>query len=209
MNDTRIQIIDLADEFIRTRGFNAFSYADIAAIMEIQKPAIHYYFPSKADLGISVIDRELEAIARSRRQHQDLPGDRQLKELVQTFFSGSRRRKICLTGSLTPEYATLPDRLRDKVQEMCQSILDWITACLEKGRSEGGFTFEGTAEDRALLVIAGLLSSLLLSRVLGEEVFDRMIGQLLRDINAPFQVSDLRLPRLEHLEDPEEGSNKF
>lgn len=186
MNDTRDQIITLADEFIRTRGFNAFSYADIAGIMDIQKPAIHYYFPSKTDLGISVIDRELEEIARYRDLHHDLPGDEQLKSLVQTFFSSSRQRRICLTGSFTPEYATLPDRLQDKVQEMCRSILDWMTACLEKGRAQGRFAFQGTPEDRAFLVMSGLLSSLLLSRVLGEDVFDRMIGQLLQDINANF-----------------------
>jgi AcrR family transcriptional regulator len=186
MNDTRNQIITLADEFIRTRGFNAFSYADIAAIMDLQKPAIHYYFPSKADLGISVIDKELETITRNRDLHHNLPGDEQLKELVHTFFASSRSRKICLTGSLTPEYTTLPQRLQDKVQEMCRSILDWMAACLEKGRAEGRFVFQGTPQDRALLVMSGLLSSLLLSRVLGEDIFDRMIGQLLQDINANF-----------------------
>jgi len=186
VKDTRDQIITLADEFIRTRGFNAFSYANIAGIMDLRKPAIHYYFPSKTDLGISVIDKELETMARYRDLHHDLPGDEQLKELVQTFFSSSRRRRICLTGSFTPEYATLPARLQDKVQEMCRLTLDWMTACLEKGKAEGRFAFEGTPQDRALLVMSGLLSSLLLSRVLGEEVFDRMIGQLLQDINANF-----------------------
>ena len=186
MSDTRNQIITLADEFIRTRGFNAFSYADIAGIMDIQKPAIHYYFPSKADLGISVIDKELETITRNRDLHRNLPGDEQLKELVQTFFASSRSRRICLTGSLTPEYTTLPERLQDKVQEMCRSILDWMAACLEKGRAEGRFAFQGTPQDRALLVMSGLLSSLLLSRVLGEDIFDRMIGQLLQDLNANF-----------------------
>jgi hypothetical protein len=69
---------------------------------------------------------------------------------------------------------------------MCRSILDWMAACLEKGRAEGRFVFQGTPQDRALLVMSGLLSSLLLSRVLGEDIFDRMIGQLLQDINANF-----------------------
>ena len=121
----------------------------------------------------------------------DLPGDEQLKTLIRTFFSSSRKGRICLTGSLTPDYATLPPLLQDKVQQMCRTILDWVAGCLEKGRSEGRFSFDGKPEDRALLVMSGLLSSLLLSRVLGESVFDSMIGQLLKDINATFPVTEL------------------
>jgi hypothetical protein len=80
--------------------------------------------------------------------------------------------------------------MQEKVQEMCQAILDWMTSCLEKGRAEGCLHFQGEGRDRALLVMSGLLSSLLLSRVLGLEVFDKMIGQLLKDMKAPFQVND-------------------
>jgi hypothetical protein len=65
---------------------------------------------------------------------------------------------------------------------MCRTILDWMTECLEMGRKEGSLQFQGSAADRALLVVSALLSSLLLSRVLGREVFDRMLRQLLKDI---------------------------
>ena len=103
MNATRDQIITLADDLIRTRGFNAFSYADIAGRLNVRNAAIHYYFPSKADLGISVVDNELAAMARLKVEGVDLPGDEQLKTLIRTFFSSSRKGRICLTGSLTPD----------------------------------------------------------------------------------------------------------
>ena len=189
MTATRNQIIDLADELIRTRGFNAFSYADIAGPLDVRNAAIHYYFPSKTDLGISVIDKELAAMARQRAEGKDLPGDEQLGQLIKTFFRGHHKARICLTGSLTPDYATLPPVLQTKVKQMCQEILEGVTGSLEKGRTEGRLSFAGKAEDRALLVMSTLLSSLLLSRVLGGEVFDRMIGQLQQDLN--FQVSHL------------------
>ena len=201
MKETRDEIITLADEFIRTRGFNAFSYADIAGIMDVRKPTLHYYFPSKSDLGISVIDKELEAMARLKDETKALPGDEQLKKLVGVFFNRSRKGKICLTGSLTPDYTTLSEPMQNKVQEMCRTILDSMAASLEKGRTERRLSFTGTAEDRALIVMSGLLSSLLLSRVLGDHVFDRMIGQLLKDMNAHFQVTDLEEIIPEHLKD--------
>jgi len=198
---TREEIITLADEFIRTRGFNAFSYGDIAGIMDVRKPSLHYYFPSKSDLGISVIDKELEKMARLKEETEDLPGNEQLKKLVEVFFNSSRRGKICLTGSLTPDYATLPEPMQYKVQEMCRTILDWMAVCLEKGRTEGRLAFPGPAQDRALIVLSGLLSSLLLSRVLGDHIFDQMIGQLLKDMNANFQITDLEEIIPEHLKD--------
>ncbi len=59
MSDTRETIIALADQLIRTKGFNAFSYADISAPLDIKNAAIHYHFPNKADLGIAVIEQEI------------------------------------------------------------------------------------------------------------------------------------------------------
>jgi hypothetical protein len=46
------------------------------------------------------------------------------------------------------------------------------------------FRFQGEAYDRALLVISNLLASLLLNRVMGNKVFGRITGQLLRDLGA-------------------------
>lgn len=201
MKETRDEIITLADEFIRTRGFNAFSYADIAGIMDVRKPTLHYYFPSKSDLGISVIDKELQGMARLKEDTKYLPGDEQLKKLVEVFFNNGRNGRICLTGSLTPDYKTLPEPMQYKVQEMCRILLEGIAASLEKGRTEGRLAFTGTAQDRALIVLSGLLSSLLLSRVLGDQLFDKLIGQLLKDMNANFQVTDLEEIIPEHLKD--------
>ena len=181
---TRDHIIDLAEELIRTKGYNAFSYGDIAAVLKIRNAAIHYYFPSKTDLGISVVDRELEKIARSRAEWITLPADQHLRRVVETFYGSSRKGWICLNGSLTPDYLTLPEPLQKKVELMCQSVLSWMTGCLEKGLEDGSLQFEGTAGDRALLVMSALLSSLLVSRVLGNGVFDRMLNQLLKDIEV-------------------------
>ena len=59
IRDTREEIIDLAEDLIRQNGYNAFSYSDIAAMLEVRPAAIHYHFPSKSDLGVAVIEREL------------------------------------------------------------------------------------------------------------------------------------------------------
>ena len=55
--DTRSRILDVAERLVQTRGFNGFSYADIAAELQISKASLHYHFPSKAELGEALIGR--------------------------------------------------------------------------------------------------------------------------------------------------------
>src|SRR5579875_272871 len=67
---TRTQILDVAERLVQTRGFNDFSYADIADELSVTTAALHYHFRSKSTLGDAVIERysgrffaELERIA--------------------------------------------------------------------------------------------------------------------------------------------------
>ena len=54
---TSARILDVAERLVQVRGFNGFSYADIAAELQITKAALHYHFASKADLGEALITR--------------------------------------------------------------------------------------------------------------------------------------------------------
>ena len=54
--DTKQSILDLAQEFIQVRGYNAFSYQDISDRLKIQKASIHHHFHSKEDLGTEVLE---------------------------------------------------------------------------------------------------------------------------------------------------------
>src|SRR5437773_8986467 len=54
---TTTRILDVAERLVQTRGFNGFSYADIAAELHITKASIHYHFPSKAALGRALVER--------------------------------------------------------------------------------------------------------------------------------------------------------
>ncbi len=50
---TSQQILDIAQRLVQTRGFNDFSYADIASALNISKASLHYHFASKAKLGVA------------------------------------------------------------------------------------------------------------------------------------------------------------
>src|SRR2546423_2985232 len=55
--DTASRILDIAERLVQVRGFNGFSYADIASELKITKASLHYHFPGKAELGEALIAR--------------------------------------------------------------------------------------------------------------------------------------------------------
>src|SRR5258708_36225555 len=55
--DTATQIMDGAERLAQSRGFNGFSYADIAAELHLTRAALHYHFAGKAELGEALIGR--------------------------------------------------------------------------------------------------------------------------------------------------------
>ena len=64
MGGTHSLLLDLAETLIRKRGYDGFSYADIASDAGIRKASIHYHFPTKPDLGLAVLDRYKERLIR-------------------------------------------------------------------------------------------------------------------------------------------------
>src|SRR5580658_4119474 len=58
--DTAQRILDIAERLMQVRGYNGFSYADIAAAMGLTKASLHYHFPSKAELGRRLMERYTE-----------------------------------------------------------------------------------------------------------------------------------------------------
>src|SRR6187401_2942585 len=73
--DTSQRILDIAERLVQTRGFNGFSYADIAEAMSVTKASLHYHFRSKAELGRRLIERYeknfLAALAAIDEQAKD------------------------------------------------------------------------------------------------------------------------------------------
>lgn len=183
---TQQEILEIAESMLRSRGFNSFSYKDISSILDVKNAAIHHYFPTKTGLSVQIVKHETEKIKRMRQT-----GIEGLKALVTTFYHASQKSQICLTGSLTPDYTQLPDEMKTTVREMCLVTLKWVAGCLEMARSKRDLYFQGSADDRALLFLSTLLSSLLLSRVLGGPVFENMINQLLKDLGAAWNIGDL------------------
>ena len=51
--DTSQRILDIAERLVQTRGFNGFSYADIADALKVTKASLHYHSRPRLTSGSS------------------------------------------------------------------------------------------------------------------------------------------------------------
>ncbi|HXW58442.1 MAG TPA: helix-turn-helix domain-containing protein, partial [Solirubrobacteraceae bacterium] len=115
--DTAARILDVAEALIQVRGFNAFSYADIAAELDVTKASLHYHFASKAELGLALIERY------ARRFAQLLDGidaatdaaAARLRAYASLYADVLRGRRMCLCGMFAAEHETLPEQIGEAV----------------------------------------------------------------------------------------------
>ncbi|MEM9023631.1 MAG: TetR/AcrR family transcriptional regulator, partial [Bacteroidota bacterium] len=110
--DTRESIIDLADKLIRQKGYNAFSYKDIAAPLNIRNAAVHYHFPTKADLGKAVIARTREKFHADCGSWEGSSPTQQLQAFMQLYEHNRQESLVCFMGAMGPAYDTLPEPMQ-------------------------------------------------------------------------------------------------
>ena len=167
-SETAEQILDLAETLIQTRGYSAFSYQDIADSLGIRKASIHYHFPSKADLGVAVVDRyiarfgdALTAIADDQSQSSMTMLDFYVQPYLQFASTPDR---VCLSGALAGEMMALPPRVRERVDHFFKTHQLWLTGILERGVTRGEFTLAAPASKVARFVFGALQGALLVKR---------------------------------------------
>jgi TetR/AcrR family transcriptional repressor of nem operon len=156
--DTRHLILQEAEFLIRTRGYAAFSYADLAERVQITKASIHYYFPTKEEL-ITVLLREyikrFVATLATIRRHYPAAGDR-LRAYAHLFLEGFEKGMLPLCGALSAERSALPETLRPQVEDFFQIHLDWLAGVLVEGRAAGALKPDVSPEQAALLLLSTL-----------------------------------------------------
>jgi TetR/AcrR family transcriptional repressor of nem operon len=166
--DTRTEILEVAEGLVRTRGYNGFSYRDLAEQIGIKTASIHYHFPTKGDLGEALVENEREKRARFLAQLDAEEKDprRRLERFVQLFQRNTIDcgNRMCLGAMLAVEQDTLPDAVSAAVQRLISTNEAWLARVLEEGRRKRQFRFKGSADLAARSFFSCLEGALLTSR---------------------------------------------
>jgi TetR/AcrR family transcriptional regulator, transcriptional repressor for nem operon len=183
--DTASEILDVAERLVQSRGFNAFSYADVASELGITKPALHYHFASKAELGEALIARYTtrfsEALDRIDRELAD--GRSKLEAYVDLYRHVLAEERMCLCGMLAADYPTLPAAMRDGVVRFFDDNDTWLAGVLEQGRQDGTLRFTGPSREAAQMIIGALEGAMLVARPYGDVTrFQTATARLIADL---------------------------
>src|SRR5215467_9141444 len=111
MPATADRILDVAQRLVQTRGWNGFSYADIAEALRIRKASIHHHFPSKADLGRRLLERYREIFLGRLAEIEAMRGGpgRKLQAYAELYEKVLRDEdRMCLCGMMAADFTTLP-----------------------------------------------------------------------------------------------------
>jgi TetR/AcrR family transcriptional regulator, transcriptional repressor for nem operon len=168
--DTANRILDAAERLVQVRGFNAFSYADVAGELGLTNAALHYHFPSKAELGEALIARyairfvgALDEIDRSV-----VDPSRKLDAYADLYADVLRDRRMCLCGMLAAEHETLSVGMQVAVADFFEKNETWLASVLRQGRDDGTLRFAGTPLDEARSIVSSLEGAMLVARSFGD-----------------------------------------
>ncbi|MCC7077795.1 MAG: TetR/AcrR family transcriptional regulator [Acidimicrobiia bacterium] len=168
--DTGSRILDVAERLVQTRGFNGFSYADVAAELSLTKAGLHHHFPSKAGLGKALVDRYtsrfVSALAEVNLGCADAVA--RLRAYADLYAGVLRKDRMCLCGVLAAEYETLPEPMRLAVTRFLEVNEAWLERVLDEGEAAAEVSFDGSARDAARLVVAGLEGAMLVAHAFGD-----------------------------------------
>lgn len=184
MSITREKIIELGEDLIRTKGYNAFSYQDISSELGIKNAAIHYYFPSKENLGTSIVRTNIQRFEEMTDNMYSRGFDEwyQLETFIKIYTKSHREQKRCIVGSLGPDINSLSETTIAELKRMTEIILKWFTNTLAKGREKGLFSFTEEPQIKALLIMSSLVASLQLARLIDKIEYKSFCQAILEDL---------------------------
>jgi AcrR family transcriptional regulator len=182
---TRYVIMELAQDLLRERGYNGFSYGQIADQLDIKPAAVHYYFRSKEELGVALVERERRRFRRMAASPGLAESDawKRLDWFLSVYEHYSQHgTRVCYLGSLESSVGDLPQSVRTQVRSLNKEMLDWLAALLKEGRAKDQFAFKGEPDDKATLILGALQGACQMARVSSPRRFRAVVIQIRADL---------------------------
>lgn len=161
---TKNDILDAAQDIIQLRGYNGFSFADIAQTVGIRKASIHHHFPSKAALGVAVIRRYRE-VFNECLDEANVKGHTWIEKIhsyVKLYENVLLQNKLCLCGMLASDIETLPKPLKKELRGFFDDNVLWLANVIKA-------QFKSMPEERlqeiAWYIISSMQGGVMLARM--------------------------------------------
>lgn len=152
---TKQKIIEIGAQIIHQKGFHHTGIQEILKTAGIPKGSFYFYFSSKEDFGLQVIDyfdnKHLEMV-RPILQDNSVSPVKRLEKIFDLFMSHLKAVDYtcgCPIGNLSQEMGDLSpafrSRLNESIERMAQVIADLLQEGKETGEVSGDLDLEETA----------------------------------------------------------------
>ncbi len=167
----RNELIRVGREIVVRQGFNAAGLSHILAAADIPKGSFYYYFKSKEDFGLAII--EDFAATYQEKLEKTINNDRlsPLQRLNSYFALGRADMEACgcvdgcLIGNLAQELAAQNEVFRDRINQIFSQWEEQFAACLEAAKTAGELSSDADATQLAQFILAGWQGAILKAKV--------------------------------------------
>jgi TetR/AcrR family transcriptional regulator, transcriptional repressor for nem operon len=170
MSDKREELMDAAESRIRSNGYDGFSFRELADAVGIKSSSVHYYFPTKADLGAAVAHRYTDRFFAALPSAPKDP----TKALHDAFLHALERDKqACLCGVLGSVVRSLPTPVSSEAKRFFELAITYLLEGRKRqvvGRQEREWAFR---------VVAQLEGGMMLALALGDVAAFSSLGRSL------------------------------
>jgi TetR/AcrR family transcriptional repressor of nem operon len=162
---TREQLVAHAQTLIRQRGYNGFSYRDLADLVGVKTASIHYHFPQKEDLLLAAVSDYTGRVTQALRAiDASLPAAERLERYASLFYKGPKDQ-VCMGGVLAADFASVPEPVREALQGFFRINEEWLAGVVADGAREGTLKSSGDMQVDGRSLFAAFQGAMLASRL--------------------------------------------
>jgi len=168
----RDDLIRVGREIVARQGFNATGLSDILSTADVPKGSFYYYFKSKEDFGLAIIE---DVDSNYQKILAATVGNEQLSPLARlnSYFEASIAEMEengcetgCLIGNLAQELAAQNELFRDRLNQILTSWETYFTNCIEAAYTAGELKEQPDAKNLARFILSGWQGAMLRAKVI-------------------------------------------
>jgi TetR/AcrR family transcriptional repressor of nem operon len=169
--DTKQMIIESGAQIIHRKGFHHTGIQEILKAADIPKGSFYFYFASKEDFGLQVIDyfnNKHREMVTPILEDQSLSPVQRLAKIFDWFMGRFKEMGYtcgCPIGNLSQEMGDLSPAFRSKLKESIERMVQVILGLLQEGREMGEVPADLDLEETASFIVSAWHGALIRMKI--------------------------------------------
>jgi TetR/AcrR family transcriptional repressor of nem operon len=165
----RDQIIQAAAQLVHIKGFHRTSVDDILVAADAGKGQFYYYFKSKDEVGLAIVDRAAAHIHSTMLERlANEQGLEAIEWMLDYLIRAARQTRCeggCPLGNLAAEMSDHHEEFRVKLARVFEAWRVMVERTLRAAQRRGEIAPDVEAEEVAFLVLSTIEGGILLAKV--------------------------------------------